>query len=105
MYIKALLHGTRTKTDHSSGERQIRRQLRVSGIGLISAKKIVAQRRIHALRYEDLHKIGIVLRRAHYFITVNGRYHGTHAPEALQLAEAHGATAQLEFYFTGVSHP
>ncbi|SHE75585.1 putative DNA modification/repair radical SAM protein [Desulforamulus putei DSM 12395] len=50
--------------------------LRVPGIGVKSAQKIVAARRFHSLDYEDLHKIGVVLRRARYFITCRGKYYG-----------------------------
>jgi len=50
--------------------------LRVPGIGVKSAQKIVAARRFHSLDYEDLHKIGVVLKRARYFITCRGKYYG-----------------------------
>lgn len=42
--------------------------LRVPGIGVRSAKKIVAARRHGQLRFEHLKKIGLVLKRAKYFI-------------------------------------
>ena len=47
--------------------------LRVPGIGVKSAKRIVAARRECNLDFEDLKKIGVVLKRAVYFITCNGR--------------------------------
>lgn len=47
--------------------------LRVPGIGVKSAKKIVAARRFAALTTEHLTKIGVVLKRARYFITCNGK--------------------------------
>ena len=47
--------------------------LRVPGIGVKSAKKIVAARRFASLTTEHLLKIGVVLKRAKYFITCNGR--------------------------------
>ncbi|MBQ7925675.1 MAG: putative DNA modification/repair radical SAM protein, partial [Lachnospiraceae bacterium] len=47
--------------------------LRVPGIGVKSARRIVAARRSTNLRFEDLKKIGVVLKRAVYFITCNGR--------------------------------
>lgn len=50
--------------------------LRVPGIGVKSAKKIVMARRYNSLAYDDLKKIGIVLKRAKYFITCKGRYYG-----------------------------
>ena len=43
--------------------------LRVPGIGYKSAQRIVAARRDTALTYDDLKKIGVVLKRALYFIT------------------------------------
>ncbi len=48
--------------------------LRVPGIGNISARRIVTARRIGALTFLDLKKIGVVLKRAHYFITCSGKY-------------------------------
>lgn len=47
--------------------------LRVPGVGVKSAQRIVRARRSGALRFEDLKKIGIVLKRALYFITCNGK--------------------------------
>ena len=47
--------------------------LRVPGIGVKSAKRIVAARRGAALDYGDLKKIGVVLKRAVYFITCKGK--------------------------------
>ena len=47
--------------------------LRVPGIGQISAKRIVAARRIGPLNFGNLKKMGIVLKRARYFITCNGK--------------------------------
>lgn len=51
--------------------------LRVPGIGVKSAQRIVRARRNGNLSFEDLKKIGVVLKRALYFITCNGRmmYH------------------------------
>ena len=47
--------------------------LRVPGIGDKSARRIVGARRQHSLDFQDLRKIGVVLKRALYFITCNGR--------------------------------
>lgn len=47
--------------------------LRVPGIGVKSAGRIVAARRFGNLTFSDLKKIGVVLKRALYFITCNGR--------------------------------
>ncbi len=47
--------------------------LRVPGIGDRSARRIVGARKTHSLDFTDLQKIGVVLKRALYFITCNGR--------------------------------
>lgn len=47
--------------------------LRVPGIGYKSAGRIVKARRTAVLGFEDLKKIGVVLKRAIYFITCNGK--------------------------------
>lgn len=47
--------------------------LRVPGIGYKSAVRIVKARRLGVLDFADLKKIGVVLKRALYFITCNGR--------------------------------
>lgn len=47
--------------------------LRIPGVGVKSARRIVAARRSTALGFEDLKKLGVVLKRALYFITCNGR--------------------------------
>ena len=49
--------------------------LRVPGLGVKSAKRIVHARRVHSLDFADLKKIGVVLKRARYFITCRGRYY------------------------------
>ncbi len=47
--------------------------LRIPGVGVISARRIVAARRSTNLTFADLKKLGVVLKRALYFITCNGR--------------------------------
>lgn len=47
--------------------------LRVPGLGVNSARRIVAARRHGNLTFEDLRKIGVVLKRAVFFITCNGK--------------------------------
>uniref|UniRef100_Q3AQ95 DNA modification/repair radical SAM protein n=1 Tax=Chlorobium chlorochromatii (strain CaD3) TaxID=340177 RepID=Q3AQ95_CHLCH len=47
--------------------------LRVPGIGVTSAKRIVAARRFSLITFEGLKKIGVVIKRARYFITMQGR--------------------------------
>ena len=53
-----------------------RELLRVPGIGVTSAKRIVMTRKYSTIRYEHLKKLGIVIKRAKYFITVNGEFLG-----------------------------
>ena len=50
--------------------------LRIPGIGVISAKRIITTRKVHTLNFEDLRKLGIILKRAQYFITCKGKYYG-----------------------------
>lgn len=67
--------------------------LRVPGIGPKSAKRIVEARRSGSLSFEDLKKIGVVLKRAQYFITCGGKTLGhlhldeTYVTQSLMLNE------------------
>lgn len=47
--------------------------LRVPGLGVNSARRICRARRYGGLQFEDLKKMGVVLKRAMYFITCQGR--------------------------------
>ncbi|CAN5918324.1 putative DNA modification/repair radical SAM protein [soil metagenome] len=47
--------------------------LRVPGIGVRSAKKIVSARRFARLQFDHLRQIGVVLKRARFFITCQGK--------------------------------
>jgi putative DNA modification/repair radical SAM protein len=47
--------------------------LRVPGIGVTSAKRIVIARRTASLNFDGLKKLGIILKRAQYFITCGGK--------------------------------
>ncbi len=47
--------------------------LRIPGIGVKSARRILAARKFGSLDFSDLKKLGVVLKRAMYFITCNGR--------------------------------
>ncbi|OEF96299.1 putative DNA modification/repair radical SAM protein [Desulfuribacillus alkaliarsenatis] len=51
--------------------------LKVPGIGIKSARKIVTARRFGPISYEGLKQMGIVLKRAQYFITCQGKYYGS----------------------------
>ena len=47
--------------------------LRVPGLGVRSAQKILKARRMGTLDFSDLKKLGVVLKRAQYFITCRGK--------------------------------
>lgn len=47
--------------------------LRVPGIGVTSARRILSARRTGALTFEGLKKLGVVWKRAKYFITCRGK--------------------------------
>lgn len=67
--------------------------LRVPGIGPTSAKRIVSARRVAHLRFEDLKKLGVVLKRAQFFLTCDGhvreglRYSATSLLQQLESIE------------------
>lgn len=50
--------------------------LRVPGIGVKSAMRIASARKFASLDFEDLKKLGVVLKRAIYFITCKGKHYG-----------------------------
>lgn len=50
--------------------------LRVPGIGVKGANRILSIRKVHMINFDDLKKIGVVLKRARYFITCRGKYYG-----------------------------
>ena len=52
---------------------EYRMLLRVPGIGYKSASRIVKARRLGILGFQDLKKMGVVLKRALYFITCGGK--------------------------------
>ncbi len=47
--------------------------LRVPGVGVTSARRILSARRVGRLQIEDLRKLGVVMKRAQYFLTASGR--------------------------------
>jgi putative DNA modification/repair radical SAM protein len=61
--------------------------LRVPGIGVKSAKRIITARRVCYLNHDDLAKLGVVMKRACYFITTKGKYCGGYPMEADILAK------------------
>jgi putative DNA modification/repair radical SAM protein len=48
--------------------------LKVPGIGQRSARKIIRSRRVENLTFDSLKKIGVVMKRARYFITCRGKF-------------------------------
>ena len=48
--------------------------LKIPGVGVTSAKRIITSRRNFKIGFDDLKKMGIVMKRAKYFITCNGKY-------------------------------
>ena len=48
--------------------------LKIPGIGVTSAKRIISSRKLFNISFGDLKKMGVVLKRAQYFITCNNRY-------------------------------
>ena len=47
--------------------------LRVPGMGVVSAKRILVARRTGPLHADDLKKLGVVMKRAQYFLTCSGQ--------------------------------
>lgn len=62
----------------------LERLLRVPGIGVRSAQRIFAARRDRSLDFNGLRRIGVVLKRAQYFITCRGRMR-----EGLRISQEH----------------
>ena len=62
--------------------------IRIPGIGVTSAKRIVMARRHNVIKYEHLKKMGVVIKRAKYFSTVNGEFMGfrKESPELIRNA-------------------
>lgn len=48
--------------------------LKIPGIGVKSAKRIMTSRKHFTIHFEDLKKMGVVLKRAKYFLLCNGKY-------------------------------
>jgi putative DNA modification/repair radical SAM protein len=48
--------------------------LRIPGIGVKSAQRVIAARRFGSLNFDDLGKLGVILKRARFFITCQGKF-------------------------------
>lgn len=58
--------------------------LRVPGIGMKSAAKIIMARKHSIITHEDLKRMKVVLKRAVHFITCNGKYIGTRNEKSIK---------------------
>ena len=80
--------------------------LRVPGIGVKSAQRIVKARKMASLDFDGAKKLGVVMKRAQYFITCRGKscYYGVIdgeiAYKMLTLAESAGSVSQLSLFDT-----
>ena len=76
--------------------------LRVPGIGVTSAKRILRARRAAPLSLDDLKKLGVVMKRAVYFVTAGGRYGGIKKESAesikIKLLEHKNPNGQLDLF-------
>lgn len=85
-----------------------RELLRIPGIGTTSAQRIVRHRKLAHISYDELRKIGVVMKRAKYFITVDGRFFGdrTMDPERIKyrLTDREEGV-QLSLFGEGLSLP
>ena len=79
--------------------------LRVPGIGYKSASRIVKARRMGILDFSDLKKMGVVLKRALYFITCNGKMmHQTKLEEDYIVRQLTYEKEKLPFQVDGVTY-
>lgn len=79
--------------------------LRIPGIGVKSAQRIIRARRNGNLSFDDLKKIGVVLKRALYFITCSGKmmYH-TKVEENYITRNLLAVHEKLPFETTGITY-
>jgi predicted DNA-binding helix-hairpin-helix protein len=59
--------------------------LRVPGIGAVSARRIIETRRSRSLSFDGLRRLGVVLKRARYFIALGGVFLD---PDSRKLADS-----------------
>ncbi|MDR0554363.1 MAG: putative DNA modification/repair radical SAM protein [Treponema sp.] len=75
--------------------------LRVPGLGAVSARRIIEVRRSRSLSFDSLRRLGVVLKRARYFITVGGAFlDKPDDPKRIRriLADADGAGLQMPLF-------
>jgi putative DNA modification/repair radical SAM protein len=68
--------------------------LRVPGVGVTGAGRIVSARRMGHMRPEDLGRMGVVMKRARYFLSLGGRPLSALDPESLRFQLADGGAPQ-----------
>lgn len=61
--------------------------LRIPGIGVKSAMKIISARKFGALSYDNLKAMGVVLKRAKYFILCNGKFFGEPSMDSARIRQ------------------
>lgn len=61
--------------------------LRIPGVGVRSALRITRLRQQGNLSFDTLKRLGVVLKRARYFMTVNGRYYGERGLDDINLKD------------------
>jgi putative DNA modification/repair radical SAM protein len=62
--------------------------LKVPGIGVKSARRIISSRRFAKVGYDDLKKMGVALKRAKHFITIDGRHYGISSMDDVKIRSA-----------------
>lgn len=72
--------------------------IRIPGIGIKGAKKILMARKINYLSFFDLKKLGIVIKRAQYFITCKGKYYGAVPFDDLKIRKALTPKFNLNYF-------
>jgi putative DNA modification/repair radical SAM protein len=75
--------------------------LRVPGIGATSARRILEVRRLRSLSFDSLRRLGIILKRARYFVTLGGSFIGRpEDPKRIRrlLSDQDGAGLQLPLF-------
>ena len=74
--------------------------IRIPGIGIRGAHKIIKARRFQSLGFDDLKKLAVSLKRAKYFITAKGKYYGAKQfyPENIAQNLKKNERRQLSFF-------
>ncbi len=75
--------------------------LRIPGLGATSARRIIEQRRSRSITFEGLKKLGVVIKRARYFMTLSGAFlDRPDDPKRIRrlIADTDGAGLQLPLF-------